>query len=71
MNNSWTIKKISELTDDWTLSDWCRFRELNQYWDVKDRFYKSYFNPKTKKFNNFAESKWLSWKLETLVDYLS
>jgi len=71
MNNHWTIKKISELTEHWKLKDWCEFRSLNRYWEVKDGYYKDYYNPKTKKFNNMAESRWLVWKLEALVEYLN
>lgn len=70
MNNHWTIKKISELTEDWTLKEWREFR-TERYWKKKDEFYRDYFNPKTKKFNNMVESRWLVWKLEELVEYLN
>ena len=70
MNNHWTIKKISELTEGWTLKDWRNFRG-ERYWEKKDSFYEGHFNPKTGKFNNMAESRWLVWKLEELVDYLN
>jgi hypothetical protein len=71
MNSKWVVERISELTKDWTLEEWRNFRSLNKYWEVRNNFYKSYFNSNTNKFNNYVEPKWLAWKLEALVEYLN
>lgn len=63
------IKKTFNLTRDWFMSDWSDFRD-STYWSTKDRIYKNYYNPKTRKFNNYAYSKWVRWRYDYLIAYL-
>lgn len=68
MNNDSIIRQISDLTKNWTLEDWIVFRSRNDYWAVKDKMNRFWYHKKSGKWNNYAYSNWLNWKLLTIKE---
>jgi len=67
MNTDFIITSIAEITKDWSLPDWVKFRSLNDYWTVKDGYHKRWFNKG--KWYQSAYNSWLIWKFEKLKEY--
>ena len=70
MNNDSRIMEILTLTKNWCLPDWKKFRSYNNYWEVKDRYHREWYNKKTNTWNHWAYSNWLKWKLEKIKEYI-
>ena len=71
MNDYSIILAISDLTEQWKLSDWVRFRSYNDYWMVKNIYHKKWYNKKTGRWSYNVYSGWLAWKLEKLQEYIA
>lgn len=67
MNTEFIVNSIAKITKDWLLPDWVKFRTLNDYWTVKDRYHKEWVNKGN--WRQSAYNNWLIWKLEKLEKY--
>lgn len=60
------IRKIADLTRDWTLGDWNNLRD-EEYWRMKDKYHRLYWDGK--KWNYGAYARWIQWKLTYILEY--
>lgn len=67
MNQDGMIRKIAELTKEWTIEDWRNIRD-EEYWRVKDNYHRQFWNGK--KWNYAVYTRWLQWKLGYILEYL-
>ena len=67
MKTDFIVASMAKITKDWLLPDWKRFRSKNDYWTVKDRYHKRWFNKG--KWYQPAYNSWLIWKFEKLKEY--